>query len=82
MEKKKIKVIISMEGGVIKSVLANTEDIEVLNIDCDDDDFGVDDDEIISDEEIERFADGDTFKVVENYTSGVLEEDGIPVIIE
>ena len=39
MEKKKIKVIISMEGGVIQSVLANTEDIEVLTIDCDDDDF-------------------------------------------
>ena len=65
------KVIVTMQGGLITSVLSNDMNIEVLVVDYDSE--GADEDEMITQEEVDVFVDLNDMHSLE-WKSGVSEE--------
>jgi hypothetical protein len=64
------KVVVTLEGGLVTSVISSDMDTEVLVVDYDSE--GADKDEIISQEEVDTFIDGENMYTVD-HKGGVAE---------
>lgn len=58
------KVVITLEGGLVTSVLSDNIDLDVMVVDYDSE--GADADEIISQEEVDNFVDGEHMWTVDH----------------
>ena len=65
------KIVITCEGGLVTNILSNNKEDEILVIDYDSE--GADQDEIISQEEVDEFLNGDMV-YDRKYKTGVSEE--------
>lgn len=65
------KIVVTTQGGLVTSVLSDDADIKVLVVDYDSE--GVDEDEIILQDEVDAFVDGSAMHPLE-WKSGVAEE--------
>lgn len=68
-----MKVIIELEGGLVQSVLSTDKNTEVLVVDRDLE--GVDEEEIMTKNDIKKFIGKNKFFPVKRYISGVSDED-------
>lgn len=58
------KIVVTLEGGLVTGILSSDMDVEVLVVDYDSE--GADADEILSQEEVDNFVDGEHMWNVEH----------------
>jgi|BioPla2DNA2_1021312.scaffolds.fasta_scaffold99555_2 hypothetical protein len=74
-----VKIVVKVENGLVQDVYSNSENVEVLVLDKDNN--GADEDEVITDEEIFSFCKNENLKPI-SYASGIIDEreEGNPVL--